>query len=404
MSYASFREPDASPPPARPGLPGRLARNRLSMAAGVAVVVIAVAATALYRANAPAEPQPSNAANALPYASAPAAQAEALGAVPSASVTPSAAGTPSGSAKPPAASTQKIPATGWIPVDKAAWKAQVDAYNGLKIDAVPAGVGNLPEFRADCQYSHSLPDDPIVAPGLPGASHMHSFVGNKAVDAGTVAEDLMKFTATSCKPVQDHSAYWVPTLYDNATGKPVETTGFRVYYRALTKNSTGLLPVPNGLRMISGDAKKKKPTPRGATGQFYCAFYGPGDLDGIARSTNGNWPICGGDATLHFMMQFPGCWDGKHLDSPNHKDHMAYGVGDGCPSSHPVKIPAITFDIQYGAKGTPQGYYLSSDKEGKSASSMHGDAFVMWDVNTMNKRTKNCVFQRRTCDNYGYQK
>ncbi|OKI54673.1 hypothetical protein A6A27_31665 [Micromonospora sp. CB01531] len=233
---------------------------------------------------------------------------------------------------------------------------------------------------------------------------MHSFVGNKAADAHTVAEDLTKFTATTCKPVQDHSAYWVPTLYDNATGRPVETTGFRVYYRSFMNNSTGQMPMPNGLRMIAGDAKKKQPTPRGATGQFYCAFYGPGDLDGVARSANGNWPICGGNATLHFMMQFPDCWDGKHLDSPNHKDHVAFGAGNACPPSHPVKIPAITFDIQYGAKGTPEGYYLSSDKQGKSASSMHGDAFVMWDADTMNKRTKNCILQRRTCDNYGYQR
>jgi hypothetical protein len=35
---------------------------------------------------------------------------------------------------------------------------------------------------------------------------------------------------------------------------------------------------------------------------------------------------------------------------------------------------------------------------------MHGDAFVMWDAGTMNKRTKDCVLQRRTCDNYGYLK
>jgi hypothetical protein len=390
--------------------------------ASAAAVVIVVAAAAVYLGGDPAaEPDPANAANALAYASPstgqtngqPAGQTEGLGSLPSASAgaspsAPAAGGaspsTAAGATGPQAVTRPKNTAPGWVPVDDAAWKAQVNAYNALKIDPVPAGVGNLPEFRADCQYSHRLPDDPIVAPGLPGASHMHSFVGNKAVNAQTVAEDLTKFTATSCKPVQDHSAYWVPTLYDNGTGQPVETTGFRVYYRAQTKNPAGQLPMPNGLRMISGDAKKKTPTPRGAQGQFYCAFYGPGDLDGIARSTNGNWPICGGDATLHFMMQFPGCWDGKHLDSPNHKDHVAYPAGDACPSSHPVKIPAITFDIQYGAKGTPAGYYLSSDKEGKSASSMHGDAFVMWDATTMNKRTKNCVFQRRTCDNYGYQK
>jgi hypothetical protein len=29
---------------------------------------------------------------------------------------------------------------------------------------------------------------------------------------------------------------------------------------------------------------------------------------------------------------------------------------------------------------------------------------VVWDVNGMNKRTKDCVLQRKTCDNYGYYK
>ncbi|MEH1165389.1 DUF1996 domain-containing protein [Micromonospora sp. CPCC 205539] len=397
MSYASFRDPDASPAPARPGRPGWFAPSKLGMAAGGVAVVLVAAAAVVYLADAPTKPDPSNAANALADTSPAAAQLGSPSAPPSAPAT-------STSVTPPAAAAPVIPKTGWVPVDQAAWKAQADAYRALKVDPAPASVGNLPEFRADCTYSHRLPDDPIVAPGLPGASHMHSFVGNKALTANTQAKDLLKFTATSCKPMQDHSAYWVPTLYDNATGKPVETSGFRVYYRSAMKSSTGQMPTPNGLRMITGDAKKKQPTPRGATGQFYCAFYGPGDLDGIARSTNGNWPICGGDATLHFMMQFPDCWDGKHLDSPNHKDHVAYGANNACPRSHPVKIPAITFDIQYPVKGTPAGYYLSSDKGGKSASSMHGDAFVMWDVATMNKRTKNCLLQRRTCDNYGYQK
>ena len=288
------------PPPSRHRRPRWLVRNKLGVAAGTAVAFV-VAAGGVYLGTGAAQPEPSNAANALEYPPPSTGQAESTGPASSAPATPSVSTTPSTGTTPSTAAAPKAPTTGWVPVDPAAWKAQADAYRALKIDPVPAGVGNLPEFRADCQYSHRLPDDPIVAPGLPGASHMHSFVGNKAVDANTVAGDLTKFTATTCKPVQDHSAYWVPTLYDNATGKPVETTGFRVYYRSLAKNSAGQMPMPNGLRMISGDAKKKKPTPRGATGQFYCAFYGPGDLDGIARSTNGNWPICGGrrDAALH---------------------------------------------------------------------------------------------------------
>ncbi|WP_344506824.1 DUF1996 domain-containing protein [Dactylosporangium maewongense] len=385
MSYASNH-----------GVPWRLGRSKVVMAAAGLIVV--AGAVAVYLATSPGSAKPSTVADASPV---PAESGALVAAAPAPSG--SAAAATSASAGASKSATGKAPATGWIPVDAAAWKAQVDAYQALKTDPVPAGVGNLPEFRADCQYSHSLADDPIVFPGLAGSSHMHSFVGNKAVTADTTPEDLTKFTATTCKPVQDHSAYWVPTLYDAATNKPVETTGFRVYYRSLMNTSAGQLPMPNGLRMISGDATKRQPTPRGAQGQFYCAFYGPGDLDGVARSTNGNWPICGGDATLHFMMQFPDCWDGKHLDSPNHKDHVKHGSGNACPASHPVKIPAITFDIQYGAKGTQQGYYLSSDKEGRSASSMHGDAFVMWDAATMNKRTKNCILQRRTCDNNGYQ-
>ena len=399
MPSSTVRESAAEPPPSRPRRHARRKRGlAAAVGAGVAVVLVAAGAVSVSLTDASAQRAPSSVfaseptGVASPSASATAARKPA-GASPSAKAV--------ASAKATAAATRAVTRTGWIPVDQAAWKSQVAKYKATKPQ--PAGnAGNLPEFRADCKYSHRKADDPIVAPGLPGASHMHSFVGNKAVDAYTQATDLMKFAATTCKPTVDHSAYWVPTLYEAATKKPVETTGFRVYYRSIRKNSAGVMPMPNGLRMIAGDAKKKQPTPRGAQGQFYCAFYGPGDIDGYARSDNGNWPICAEPASLHFMMQFPDCWDGKNLDSPNHKDHVAFGTDAGCPAGHPVRIPALTFDIAYGANGSKAGYYLSSDPVGRSASSMHGDAFVMWDVAAMNQRVRNCIAQRRTCNNDGY--
>ena len=397
MSDTAMPHPDApTPPPPRD-------RGRAVRWGSVAVAAVAVVATAIHLTGArAAEPAPTMNA------------AQALTAAPATPATPTSAQSPTGgkpatsapAKRPPAQPQQVTPNGGWIPVDQVAWQQQVAAYQARKVDPVPAGVATIPEFRADCTYSHRLADDPIVFPGLAGASHMHSFFGNKAVDADTKANDLTTFTATTCKPVLDHSSYWVPTLYDAATRKPVEPTGFRVYYRSLRGNSTGMMPIPTGLRMIAGDAKKRVATPRGAHGQFYCAFYGPGDLDGVSRSSNGNWPICDPDsyATLHYMLQFPDCWDGKHLDSPDHKAHIAYGTDSRCPADHPVRIPSLTFDIQYGVKGTSQGYYLSSDPTGRTASSMHGDAFLMWDTDAMNKRTKNCVLQRRQCDNDGYQK
>ena len=38
-------------------------------------------------------------------------------------------------------------------------------------------------FIESCRFSHRAPDDPIVFPGKPGASHDHTFVGNRTTNA-----------------------------------------------------------------------------------------------------------------------------------------------------------------------------------------------------------------------------
>lgn len=58
-------------------------------------------------------------------------------------------------------------------------------------------------------------------------------------------------------------------------------------------------------------------------------------------------PCLGGIRANHF---FPTCWDGKNLDSPDHKSHVAYALGAfesgaPCPSTHPVKIPQILYEV-----------------------------------------------------------
>ena len=52
-------------------------------------------------------------------------------------------------------------------------------------------------------------------------------------------------------------------------------------------------------------------------------------------------------------MVKPRCWDGKNLDTPDHKSHVAYGQGSGasgggaCPSSHPVKLPQVMYELMW---------------------------------------------------------
>ena len=60
-------------------------------------------------------------------------------------------------------------------------------------------------------------------------------------------------------------------------------------------------------------------------------------------------PCRGGIMTVH---HFPSCWDGKNLDSPDHKSHVAYSNSGGlgtpnCPSTHPVAIPQVMYEIMW---------------------------------------------------------
>lgn len=47
------------------------------------------------------------------------------------------------------------------------------------------------------------------------------------------------------------------------------------------------------------------------------------------------------------------CWDGKNLDSPDHKSHVAYPESGSfessgpCPASHPVKLPQVMYEVMW---------------------------------------------------------
>lgn len=46
------------------------------------------------------------------------------------------------------------------------------------------------------------------------------------------------------------------------------------------------------------------------------------------------------------------CWDGTNLDSEDHASHVAYPNGAyemnaACPSTHPVKIPQLMYEVMW---------------------------------------------------------
>ncbi len=76
---------------------------------------------------------------------------------------------------------------------------------------------------------------------------------------------------------------------------------------------------------------------------------------------------------LRVELAFPSCWNGKDLDSSNHRDHVAYSnlVLDGeCPPDFPVRLPTLLFEMIYNVapfKGEAGEFIFSNgDKTGMS--------------------------------------
>jgi Domain of unknown function (DUF1996) len=79
--------------------------------------------------------------------------------------------------------------------------------------------------------------------------------------------------------------------------------------------------------------------------------------------------------SAHVRYQAPSCWDGKHLESPHHKSHMAYPKDGRCPSSHPVAVPMVEFKMALPAAGDMSQVHLSSGR----GYSFHYDFYNAWD-------------------------
>jgi hypothetical protein len=256
-------------------------------------------------------------------------------------------------------------------------------------------------WNMHCLVSHTSRDDPIVFPGRSGAAHQHTFVGNRSTDANTTTDSLLKNSSTCQRGFQntDRSAYWVPALYKKqADGSLKEVRGndkeqnSTIYYRR-NGGATGdkVSPIPQGLRMIAGDAKATAPTK-----QLNTAYRCRGLEQNFVGPSTAHIPDCTSGQFIQALVRFPDCWDGKNLDSPDHQSHMAYSSGKqkSCPQTHPVKVPKITFEMQYkNATGKGSQYVLSSGGQ----YSLHADFFAAWDQKVQSALINSCLNVGKKC-------
>ena len=255
------------------------------------------------------------------------------------------------------------------------------------------------EFQANCAVSRTnLPDDPIVFPGLPGASHSHTFLGNTTTNAATTVSSLSA-GETKCLAQGDLSAYWMPTLYNG--DQAVNPVGVQtIYYKTGVNDYTSVRPFPKGLRFVVGDAKNTDP-------QKFLKATGVEGFECGESYRNADIPAScptGGSVQMNLRYQAPSCWDGVHLDSPDHQSHMAYPIikdypiGAVCPDDHPVAVPMLEFKMAWPVNGDMSKVHFASGK----GFTFHYDFMNAWDDATLTALVKSCINGGRQCSARGW--
>jgi hypothetical protein len=265
-------------------------------------------------------------------------------------------------------------------------------------------------FYANCRFSHTNDDDPIVFPGKPGKSHPHTFFGNVSTDASSTLASLGA-AETTCKPSADKAAYWVPTLFRG--NREIRPAKGQFYFNL--RGYGQMQAFPAGLKMIAGNAHAFSPQ-RTRVVYWACAASETARSAPLVRPPKscadvpikprkGFFKACATCPAqplpppsrheklyLELHVNFPDCWDGKHLDSPDHQSHMAYSDDYLCPASHPVKVPLIRLTARYPITGG-RGVYLSSG----GVLTGHADFINAWDEQFLTKLVDQC-FHDRPCN------
>ncbi|HEX5094853.1 MAG TPA: DUF1996 domain-containing protein [Acidimicrobiia bacterium] len=246
----------------------------------------------------------------------------------------------------------------------------------------------LGSVRVECLPSHRAMVDPIVSWGQESA-HVHDFFGNVSTNA-TSTYETMRDGGSSCSDPGDTAGYWIPSLVA-PDGRFVQPERAIFYYRNRPVEYSRTVPFRSNFRMIAG-------------GTFPNTYWTcDGESDTGFEDRRDFIPNCGPGRQIKVHVFFPSCWDGRRIDSADHRSHVTYGRDeddgrvdgtdpDVCPRTHPVKIPQLDFRVLYPVSDG-RGYRFSD-----GALLPHSDFWNTWQRERLMHWVDSCLgYEGRSC-------
>ncbi|GAA4450093.1 hypothetical protein GCM10023170_035370 [Phytohabitans houttuyneae] len=192
------------------------------------------------------------------------------------------------------------------------------------------------------QEGHRNTANIVVAPGVPGPPHhVHEYIGNLSTDVDST-EDSLAAATTSC-PNGDLSTYYWPVLRTGARAgdsRHGEIAGpVAVTVTVFGNPVAPVVAMPPLLRGTVGDANTATMPQGQATRAWTCS--------GAPERRTDRYPLCRRGDRLMRVFDFPSCWDGRRVDSPNHRAHLVFPAASGvCPAAT-FAVPRLRLAVEY---------------------------------------------------------
>lgn len=288
-------------------------------------------------------------------------------------------------------------------------------------------------FRFTCLPGHLAKVDPIVYPH--GVSpHLHFFWGNTGTNADSDYNSLRTSGGSNCTrstgTSPQRSAYWMPAMLDGA-GNAVLADWINTYYKQLPKTDPNCkitldpavlgacADLPNGLKFIFGaDMKAMTGGPADLNSRDHWAMgFDCVKTDGTGESYTGIAPTiaaivatgkCPLGAWLRVYGTAPSCWNGKDIDTADHRSHLIYAPQSICPGDHPYKIPEIAIQAFFktDANFAAGKWRLDSDNQMSASmggapvvagTTLHFDYWEAWSQTFKNLWQTHCINDHLSC-------